>query len=71
MLHDRALDSEFKPSDASSEDIEEKRRESIIKDRRESVTRVNADINDTFSPDLKNINEASRTTRKDTENLKR
>ena len=60
MLHGQALDKELHHKGGSSEDIEEKRRESLMKDRRESVTRISADVNDTFSPDLKNINEASK-----------
>ena len=44
MINDLQLDKELERSDLSSEDMEEKRRESIKKDRQESVTRVSADI---------------------------
>ena len=60
MLHDQQLDTDLKHSDLSTDEIEEKQRESFMQDRRESVTRVGADINDTFEPDLKNIQETSR-----------
>lgn len=59
MINDERLDKDLHASDASSDEIEEKRRESIMKDRRESITRVSADINDTFEPDMKAVNEAN------------
>lgn len=58
MLNNQSLDKDLH-SDMASEEIEEKQMESAINDRRESVTRVSADINDTFEPDLKNIQEAN------------
>ncbi len=60
MLNDQALDADLEKSGLPQEVIEEKRRDSYMKDRRDSVDRVNADVNDTFAPDLKNITEASR-----------
>jgi hypothetical protein len=61
MLNGEVLDHDLKQSsDVSSEELEKERHISVMKDRRESVTSVSADISDTLEPDLKNIQASSR-----------
>jgi hypothetical protein len=70
MLNDEVLDKEVDHADSGSDGefagmSEKERKQSIVQmkvneqaeERRQSVTRVSADINDTFSPDMKNIRE--------------
>ncbi|KIX09097.1 uncharacterized protein Z518_00175 [Rhinocladiella mackenziei CBS 650.93] len=65
MLNDEVLDKDIDHSADDGFANEKERRASLVQkkveekiaERRESVTRVSADINDTFSPDMKNIRE--------------
>ena len=60
MLNDEVLDHDLDKAHVEEKGLEGARRASVMEDRRQSVTRISADINDTFQPDLKNINEVSR-----------
>jgi hypothetical protein len=59
MLNDQRLDHDLAHANLSSDEIKEAQQENHLAARRESVTRVSADINDTFEPDLKNIREST------------
>lgn len=60
MLNDEVLDKELDHSEGDFPS-EKERKQSLVQmkidERRESVTRVSADLNDAFSPDMKNIRE--------------
>lgn len=70
MLNDQALDKDIGHESSEEGFQDEKERHASLaemqaQERRESVTRVSADINDTFSPDLKNIREIDGGTAKE------
>lgn len=65
MLNDEALDHDLQkpsPQSDSDEDLKKYHHNGTVDDRRESVTRTNVDINDTFSPDMKAIADHEQTT---------